>query len=97
MTVVGPALLGDALALADVQLEHVVAVLALEPARELARQQREERAVEVDDPALVIDDEVAVDDRARDPLELREELLQRGCDLVSGPIHDAMVAATPRC
>ena len=74
--VVGPALLGDALGLADVELEDLVAVLALEAAGDLARQEREERAVEVDDPALGVDDEVAVDDRARDPLELGQELLR---------------------
>ena len=30
----------------------------------------EERAVEIDDPALVVDDKVAVDDGVRDPFEL---------------------------
>jgi hypothetical protein len=73
---VRPALLRDALRLADVELEHVVTVLALEPAGDLARQQGEEGAIEVDDPALGVDHEVAVDDRARDPLELCEELLE---------------------
>ena len=84
VAVVGPALLRDALVLADVELEDLVAVLALEAARDLARQQGEERAVEVDDAALGVDDEVAVDDRVRDALELGEELLQRRGHLVHG-------------
>jgi hypothetical protein len=81
VAVAGPALARDALVAADVELDDVVAVLALEAARDLARQHGEERAVEVDDAALVIDDEVAVDDRRRRPLELGEELLQRGVRL----------------
>src|ERR1043166_6342509 len=44
VAIVGPALLGDALGLADVELDHLEAALALEAARHLARQQREERA-----------------------------------------------------
>jgi hypothetical protein len=39
VAVVGPALLGDARGLADVQLEDVVAMLALEVAGELAGEQ----------------------------------------------------------
>ena len=77
MPIVRPALLRDALVGADVELEHLVAVLALEAARDGAGQQREERAVEVDDATLAIDDEVTVDECIRDPLELGQELLER--------------------
>ena len=83
---------GDALVLADVELEDLEAVLALEAAGDLARQQREERAVEVDDPALGVDDEVAVDDRVRHPLELGQELLERR----GAVVHRGRMVAVPR-
>ena len=40
--------------------------------------------MKVDDAALGVDDEVAIDDRAGDPLELAEELLQRRHELIHG-------------
>jgi hypothetical protein len=75
--VVAPALLRDAAVATDVELDDLIALLALEAARHLAGQEGVEGAVEIDDAPLVIDDEVAVDDGGRHPLELLQENTQR--------------------
>jgi hypothetical protein len=77
VTIIGPALLRDALVGADVQLEHLEAVLALETARDAPGEQGVERPVEIDDSPIGVDDEIAVDDRVRHPLEFGEERLER--------------------
>ena len=78
VAIVVPALLGDALGAADVELDDLEATLALETASHLTRQHGEEGAIEVDDAPLGVDDEIAVDDRVGHPLELGQELSERG-------------------
>jgi hypothetical protein len=56
-------------------------VLALEAARDLARIDGKECAIEIDDAALGINDKVAIDDRVRYPLELGQKLLKRGVNV----------------
>src|SRR5690606_15696284 len=58
-----PALHRDAVVTTDVELDDLVAVLALEATGHLARQHGEEGPVEIHDATLAVDDEVAVDDR----------------------------------
>src|SRR5439155_758791 len=48
-----------------------------EAARQLPRKEREESAVELDDGAVLVDHEVAVDDDVGQLLELRKEALER--------------------
>src|SRR5262249_22451424 len=71
-------------------------LLALEPARHLPRQQREEGAVELHHVALRVDDEPRVDERLRGGLELRDEALERGVHERDGTTRHAPDAALER-
>src|SRR5262249_41093233 len=77
VALLGPALLGDAGVGTDFVIEHFEALLALEPAPHLARQHGIEAAVEIDDIALRVDYEVAVDEDFGQLLEALEKGTQR--------------------